>query len=345
MTCLSHTRMHVTPPLRDASMGQGPGETMLVIVPSTDAGTYSTVTNNEPGAVEGFLDWLGGDAQEVDAKELEQRLKTSPQVLEQDERIELAYKSGRDHMVLTSKRLLLLDKRGISGKKCVYLTVMWKCFRAFSVETAGSWDRDYELKLYTNIEGSLKVIEQDLRSGKTDILAVQRFLSDKILGMDAKPPLPQEINKLQGIQDSGPGLAALLGGDARQVDAAEAERVFRDETAILQGSESVDLAIKGYRDMVLFTSKRLLCVDVQGWTGKKREFLSVPWSTVKGFGVRSAGSFLDADAEMLIYTDIMYDNAPGEDKGLAALAPPGLHWCVILIIWRIRPRAPTIPIA
>ena len=88
-------------------MGQGPGETMLVIVPSTDTGTYSTVTKNEPGAVEGFLDWLGGDAHEVDAKELEHRLKTSPQVLEQDERIELAYKSGPDPSFLLSPLKML----------------------------------------------------------------------------------------------------------------------------------------------------------------------------------------------------------------------------------------------
>jgi hypothetical protein len=32
---------------------------------------------------------------------------------------------------------------------------------------------------------------------------------------------------------------------------------------------------------VLFTNKRLLSVDVKGWTGKKKNFTSVPWSTIK----------------------------------------------------------------
>lgn len=256
------------------------------VLPSNNAAgesvaPFSKGPKTDPGALSSFLNWLGDDAHEVDPLELEQRLKTSPPVLEQDERVELAYKSGRDHMILSSKRLFLLDKRGFTGKKCVYLSVLWKCMRAFSVETAGTWDRDYTLKLYTNID-SYTCIVQDLRSGSTNILAVQRFFSDKILGDDTAPAVGNfDVQRLQGQADSGPGFLAWCGDDCRQLDAAQAEEQFRKSTPVLQGSETVEFAFKGRRDMVLFTNKRLLSVDVKGWTGKKKNFTSVPWSTIK----------------------------------------------------------------
>ena len=63
-----------------------------------------------------------------------------------------------------------------------------------------------------------------------------------------------------------------LTGDSRPIDAAEADRRFHEETKILQGSETVDMAFKAARDTILFTTKRMVLIDTQGFAGKKVEY-------------------------------------------------------------------------
>ncbi len=55
--------------------------------------------------------------------------------------------------------------------------------KMFSVETAGTFDLDAQLVLFTDITG-LTRIQQDLRKGKVDVTAVQKFLSDEFLGSE-----------------------------------------------------------------------------------------------------------------------------------------------------------------
>jgi hypothetical protein len=48
---------------------------------------------------------------------------------------------------------------------------------------------------------------------------------------------------------------------------------------ILVDGEAVYLSFKGMRDSVVFTNKRLIAVNVQGLTGKKREYSSLPYAS------------------------------------------------------------------
>ncbi|MFF5793053.1 PH domain-containing protein [Paeniglutamicibacter sp. NPDC012692] len=64
----------------------------------------------------------------------------------------------------------------------------------------------------------------------------------------------------------------------------------------VQGEELL-AAFKGVRDYVVFTNKRLIAVNVQGMTGKKRDYTSLPYSKVQSFSVETAGTF-DLDAEL-----------------------------------------------
>ena len=59
---------------------------------------------------------------------------------------------------------------------------------------------------------------------------------------------------------------------------------------VLMADEVVHLAFKGIRDSVVFTSKRLVAVNVQGMTGKKKDYTSLPWSRVQAFSVETAGT-------------------------------------------------------
>ena len=54
------------------------------------------------------------------------------------------------------------------------------------------------------------------------------------------------------------------------------------------------------RDFVVFTNKRIIAVNVQGITGKKKDFTSLPYTKVQAFSIETAG-VLDWDAELEIY--------------------------------------------
>ena len=63
------------------------------------------------------------------------------------ERVEHAYNLVRDLIVFTDKRLLLVDKQGVTGKKTEYNSVPYARISHFSVETAGTLDMESELKV------------------------------------------------------------------------------------------------------------------------------------------------------------------------------------------------------
>ena len=66
---------------------------------------------------------------------------------------------------------------------------------------------------------------------------------------------------------------------------------------LLIQNEQIVACFKGMRDFVVFTDKRLIAVNVQGMTGKKRDFTSLPYSKVQAFSIATAGTF-DLDAEL-----------------------------------------------
>jgi len=69
---------------------------------------------------------------------------------------------------------------------------------------------------------------------------------------------------------------------------------------LLLDSERVISSFKAGRDGVIFTDKRLITVNVQGITGKKKDYTSLPYSKIVAFSVETVGSF-DLDAELELY--------------------------------------------
>ena len=69
---------------------------------------------------------------------------------------------------------------------------------------------------------------------------------------------------------------------------------------LLVEAEELYAAFKGMRDYIAFTSKRIIAVNVQGITGKKKDFTSLPYSKIQAFSVESSGSF-DLDAELELW--------------------------------------------
>jgi Bacterial PH domain len=78
------------------------------------------------------------------------------------------------------------------------------------------------------------------------------------------------------------------------------EQVQAQVAGLLLDGEQVFVAYKGMRDYIVFTSKRIVAVNVQGITGKKKDFTSLPFAKVQAFSLETAGTF-DLDAELELW--------------------------------------------
>lgn len=122
-----------------------------------------------------MLQGLFGNSREVNVKELQADLDV---LLIPGENVVRGFKIVRDLFIFTDKRLILIDKQGITGKKAEYHSIPYKSISHFSVETAGSFDMDAEMKIF--ISGNMTPFEREFRRG-TDIQGVQKTLASFVL--------------------------------------------------------------------------------------------------------------------------------------------------------------------
>jgi hypothetical protein len=86
-------------------------------------------------------------------------------------------------------------------------------------------------------------------------------------------------------------------GSVFKLSPCNPQDVAGDVTPLFVREETLLATFKGVRDFVVFTNKRLITVNVQGMTGKKRDYTSLPYSKIQAFSVETAGTF-DLDAEL-----------------------------------------------
>lgn len=123
----------------------------------------------------GLINTIFGNASEMNAESLQ---KEFGPLLCEDEHIDRAYKVIRDKWIFTNKRLIIQDVQGVTGKKREYMSIPYRSVERFSVETAGTFDMDAELKIW--IRGSQAPLEQNF--GKDSNLSeLQRVLAQYIL--------------------------------------------------------------------------------------------------------------------------------------------------------------------
>jgi hypothetical protein len=123
----------------------------------------------------GLFNALMGNASEVDIQKLNEEYKP---ILVDGEFIEKGYKLIRDMFVFTNKRLILVDKQGITGSKVDFVTIPYGSIIKFSKESAGLLDFDAELKIW--VRGEALPIKKQF--GKdNNINEVYQVLSQHIL--------------------------------------------------------------------------------------------------------------------------------------------------------------------
>jgi hypothetical protein len=101
-------------------------------------------------------------------------------LLAEGEVIEIGFKLIRDVFIFTNKRLILVDKQGLTGKKIEYLSVAYKSIARFAVETAGHLDLDAELKIWVSSEALPSITRKFTK--QVNIYEVQRVLAQHVLG-------------------------------------------------------------------------------------------------------------------------------------------------------------------
>ena len=123
----------------------------------------------------GLLDGMLGNASKVDPTKIQQEFS---QILAPGENVEHAYQLIRDYFVFTNKRFVLVDKQGMTGSKVEYHSIPYRSITHFSIETAGTFDLDAELKIW--ITGTPTPI-QKLFNKKLSVYEVQAVLASYVL--------------------------------------------------------------------------------------------------------------------------------------------------------------------
>ena len=123
----------------------------------------------------GLLSGLMGNASEVDESDLEKVLANT---LIDGEQVEKAYKVIRDMFIFTNKRLILIDKQGMTGSKMEMVSIAYSKITKFSKESAGHFDLDAELKIWIGSDPT--PISKEFKSGD-NINEVYRVISQHAL--------------------------------------------------------------------------------------------------------------------------------------------------------------------
>lgn len=125
----------------------------------------------EGGANMGLFSGIMGNVSEVEISSIEKELE---KIITENEKPEIAYQLIRDLIVFTNLRLIFIDQQGVSGKKVEYHSIPYKSISHFSVETAGTFDLDAELKIW--ISGAAIPIVKQFKKDNS-IFDVQKALA------------------------------------------------------------------------------------------------------------------------------------------------------------------------
>jgi len=124
----------------------------------------------------GLFSSLLGNAGVVENEKL---IAKYDKLLLDEEDIEIGFKLVRDTFIFTTKRLIIIDKQGVTGRKMEYFSLGYKSISRFSIETAGTFDLDAELKIWVSSETQPSICRKFNKS--VDVYEVQKLLAKYVL--------------------------------------------------------------------------------------------------------------------------------------------------------------------
>jgi hypothetical protein len=87
------------------------------------------------------------------------------------------YSAGRDGIVFTTMRMIILNVQGLTGKKTDYTSIPFKKISMYSIETSGAFDMDAELTIVVSGVGEVKFEFK----GRSNMKAISQYISHAIL--------------------------------------------------------------------------------------------------------------------------------------------------------------------
>jgi hypothetical protein len=124
----------------------------------------------------GIFNKILGNASEVSVEKLTEKYE---RLLAEGEQIELGFQLFRDTFMFTDKRLIIIDVLGLTGSKIEYKSMPYKNISRFSLETAGTFDLDAELKIWISSENAPSVCKRFNKS--INVYEVQKYLAGKVM--------------------------------------------------------------------------------------------------------------------------------------------------------------------
>jgi hypothetical protein len=147
--------------------------------------------NKEANPISASSMGMLGNSTEIDADMIDKKLRSDPELLLDEEKVLRAFQCGRDVDVYTTRRMIQIDTKGLTGKRVNYKSIPFKEIRGFEFETAGHMDRDAEIYLYTDIadvkmERFPRIVpclrtKQSLLVKHTDIYEIGKLFTDHLL--------------------------------------------------------------------------------------------------------------------------------------------------------------------
>ena len=77
-------------------------------------------------------------------------------------------------------------------------------------------------------------------------------------------------------------------------------RLTGQVTPLLCPGERIVQQYQGIRDGIVSTDRRVIAVNTQGITGKKKSFVTLPYARIQAYAIESAG-VMDFDSEMKLW--------------------------------------------
>lgn len=124
----------------------------------------------------GLLNALIGNSSEVPAAQLQ--AEYAP-ILMPGEQVLKGYMLVRDAFIFTDKRLILVDRQGLTGKKVEYQSVPYRAVVRFSIETAGTFDLDAELRIW--LASTAEPVSRQFTK-QVNVYEVQQMLARMVCG-------------------------------------------------------------------------------------------------------------------------------------------------------------------
>ena len=122
-----------------------------------------------------LLNKVLGNAVEAEPQKYTEELRD---ILVEGESVSKVYELLRDKIIFTSERLILINVQGLSGSKSSITSYPYSSIKVFSMENAGTFDMDSEIKIY--VQGASLPLSLSFKKG-TDLNPIYRILSKYIL--------------------------------------------------------------------------------------------------------------------------------------------------------------------